>query len=202
VLEVSKHIPENQIPGFLRFEQGADNQKNYPEIHAHFSLGPGFGKTQWGICIAHFTCEHSACFLLTQKQLRSAIASGGFMVPPHRGKYDLACTASTDPYTQCGFEKRICISHVDDFLIHHLPNKYLGTRFGVDEFEFRRQIESLLKIANNGHRPSELFLTETSLRDGEYSKDYYEPVREDVIAAIPSKASNVLSVDVVRVKQS
>ena len=32
--------------------------------------------------------------------------------------------AASNIYTKSGLEKVICISHFDDFLIHHLPNKY------------------------------------------------------------------------------
>jgi SAM-dependent methyltransferase len=193
VLDLSKHLPEREIPGFFRYEISSGNQVNYPEFHRLYHWDPGSVRRRGEHVLAYFTGEHSACYLLTQRQLRSAIASGGYLVPPHRGKYDLACTAATDPYTQCGFQKLICISHVDDFLVHHLSNKYLGTRYGVDDPEFRRQIRVLLKIEQNGHSPVQLFSTETALQDGEYSKDYYELAREEVISAIPDGISNVLS---------
>ena len=92
--------------------------------------------------LAYFTNEHAACYLLTQKQLRNAIQSGGFLVSPHEGPYDLLCTAATDPYTQCGFKKMICISHLEDFIVPHLSSKYAG-KLGVGDKDFLRQIESL-----------------------------------------------------------
>jgi len=187
-------LPAEEIPGFLRFELAGENLVNYPEFHGHFHWIPKSVRRLGALVTAQFSCEHSACYVLTQQQLRKAIASNGFLVSPHRGKYDMACTASTDPYTQCGFKKVICISQIDDFLVHHLPNKYVGTRFGVEDAEFRRQIQSLLKIADNQGCASALFPTETKLRDGAYSKDYYEPVRDDVISEIPESASSVLSV--------
>ena len=143
---------------------------------------------------AFFTNEHSACYALTRAQLRRAIDSGGFLVAPHEGKYDLLCTAATDPYTQCGMKKLICISRIEDFLVHHLPNKYVGTTFGVDDHEFRRQVDILSRTCGNGHPPTSLFPTETKLKHARHSKNYYEPVSEELYSLIPSRARNVLSV--------
>ncbi len=113
---------------------------------------------------------------------------------PHSEKYDLLCTAATDPYTQCGLKKLMCISRLDDFTIHHLPNKYVGTSFGVDDHELRRQVNALLRAGSNGHRPASLFETETKLPAGRYSKNYYEPVNPAVVSTIPSSTRSVLSI--------
>jgi SAM-dependent methyltransferase len=193
-LEVSAVLSEGEIPGFLRYEECPDGSRNFPEIHGTFHWDPASVRTRGGYTMAFFTNEHAACYALKREQLRRAINSGGYLVEAHADKYDLLCTAATDPYTQCGFQKLICVSHLDDFLIHHLPNKYVGSRFGIDEPELRRQLEMLLRPSSNGHRPSSLFQTETKLWAGWYSKDYYEPVRADVLAAIPEGARSVLSI--------
>ena len=193
-LRVSSALPENEIPGFLRFEQGPGGRLNYPEVHGIFHWDPRTVRSRSEYTLAFFTCEHAACYVLTRGQLRRAIDSGGFLVAPHSEKYDLLCTAATDPYTQCGFQKLICISHLDDFLIHHLPNKYVGTSFGVDDQEFRRQVNVLLRIGKNGHRPGPLYETETKLDYGIYSKSYYEPSRPEVISSVPTSARTVLSI--------
>jgi 2-polyprenyl-3-methyl-5-hydroxy-6-metoxy-1,4-benzoquinol methylase len=193
-LEVSATLPEDEIPGFLRFEDCPDGSRNFPEVHGHFHWDPASVCSRGGNTFAYFTNEHSACYVLTRQQLGRAIDSGGFLVGPHQGKYDLLCTAATDPYTQCGLRKLICISRLEDFLLHHLPNKYVGSTFGVDGPELDRQITALRRIGRNGHRPANLFETETKLQDGSYSKDYYEPVRPEVVAAIPDGARSVLSV--------
>ena len=101
---------------------------------------------------------------------------------------------ATDPYTQCGFKKLICISRIDEFLIHHLPNKYVGTSFGVDKAEFQRQLQALGSTASNGCRPGTLFQNETRLRDGAFSKSYYEPARTELLGAIPVGARKILSI--------
>jgi 2-polyprenyl-3-methyl-5-hydroxy-6-metoxy-1,4-benzoquinol methylase len=193
-LRVSAVLPKDEIPGFVRFEEGPDSSLNYPEVHGIYHWDPRTVRSRSEYTLAFFTCEHAGCYVLTREQLQRAIDSGGFLVEPHSNKYDLLCTAATDPYTQCGFQKLVCISHLDDFLIHHLPNKYVGTSFGVDDHELRRQVEILLRIGRNGHRPITLFETETKLSRGIYSKDYYEPFRPEVVSAIPVGTRTVLSI--------
>ncbi len=193
-LRVNEILNQNEVPGFLRFEQGSDGTVNYPEVHGRFHWDTHSVRVRDSYTLASLTNEHSACYMLTREQLRSAIESRGFLTGPHQGKYDLLCTAATDPYTQCGFQKLICISHLEDFLVHHLPNKYVGSWLGVEERELRRQVEALLRIGRNGKRPTSLFQTESKLPGGRYSKNYYEPVRPEVISAIPSTARNVLSI--------
>lgn len=192
-LEVSEGLAENEIAGFLRYEKGPNGSLNYPEVHGYFHWDPQSVRRRGEQVFAHFTNEHSACYILTRQQLKRALDSGGFLVEPHAGKYDLLCSAATDPYTQCGFEKLTCISRLDDFLVHHLPNKYVGTKFGVNDPELRRQIRSLIKISQNGHRPSSLFPTETKLKDGIYAKNYYEPATPEIMSLIPPDARTVLS---------
>jgi len=192
-LKVSADLPENEIPGFLRYELAPDG-RNYPEVHGIFHWDAESVRTRGDYTLAFFTCEHAACYLLTQRQLRRAIESGGFLVRAHSEKYDLLCTAATDPYTQCGFEKLICVSHLDDFLVHHLPNKYVGTKFGVDDTELRRQVGVLLQMGKKGERPKSLFATETKFRGLRYSKNYYEPVMAEIAPLIPSNARTVLSI--------
>ncbi len=192
--EVSASLPEDEIPGFLRFEQGPDGERNFPEVHGHFHWVPESVQRRNGYVLAFFTNEHAACYVLTRSQLRRAIDSGRFLVAPHSEKYDLLCTAATDPYTQCGLRKLICISHLEDFLVHHLPNKYVGTKFGVNDHELQRQVNALLRIGSNGHRPASLFETETKLKDCQYSKSYYETVHPAVLSTIPNGARSVLSI--------
>src|SRR5262249_6616884 len=158
-----------EIPGFLRFERSAAGCLSYPEVHGHFHWEPESVRTRGSYTLAFFTNEHSACYALTQDQLRQAIRSGGFLVPPHSSRYDLICTAGTDPYTQCGLEKLICISHLEQFSIHHLSNKYVGTGWGVSGAELSRQICTLLRLGKNVNRPTRLLDTETTLIDGWYS---------------------------------
>jgi len=193
-LRVSEVLPENEIPGFLLYEDGPTGARRYAGIHGRFHWDVTSVCRRGPYTFAFLTNEHSACYLLTQRQLRQAIGSGGFLVPPHHGKYDLACTASTDPYTSCGFRKLVCISHVEDFLVHHLPDKYTGREFTPEEQSFDKQREALLAIAREGGNRPYLLPIETKLPDLHMSKEYYEPVKQEVIGAIPGSVQSLLSV--------
>jgi 2-polyprenyl-3-methyl-5-hydroxy-6-metoxy-1,4-benzoquinol methylase len=192
-LDVTEALQQDEIAGFLRIEKGANGEENYPDIHAYFHWDPTSVRSRGRYTLAHFTNEHAACYVLTQAQLKTAIGSGGFLVDPHEEKYDLLCTAATDPYTQCGLKKLIPFSHLDEFTVHHLSNKYVG-KVGIPVPEFRGQIEELFRIAEGQAAPAPLFNTETNLPRAMYSKDYYEPVNNDVISAVPKTARNVLSI--------
>jgi 2-polyprenyl-3-methyl-5-hydroxy-6-metoxy-1,4-benzoquinol methylase len=193
-LEVSAVLNEDEIAGFLQFERASDGSRTYPGVHAHFHWDPSSVQVRGEYVFAHFTNEHSGCYILSQRQLKQAIHSGGFLVEPHTGKYGMLESATTDPYTRCGFRKLICISHLDSFLVHHLPNKYADTHLGISEAELRRQVNSLLKMGQSGHRPTSFFASQTKMPGAWYSKSYYEPLRSEVISAIPSNARSVLSI--------
>ena len=193
-LKACSVLPEDEIPGFFRFERGASGETNYPDVHGCFHWDCQSVRRRGESVFASFTNAHSACYVLTRRQLQKAIASGGFLVGPHRGRYDLLCTAATDPYTQCGFQKVVGISDFDDFLIHHLPNKYVGSRFGVNELELRRQVAVLLQIGRDGCCPRPIFPTESKLMDTKYSAHYYRPIADKIISAIPNGVRSVLSI--------
>ncbi len=192
-VDVTTALQQDEIAGFLRIEKGANGEESYPDIHENFHWDPASVRRRGAYTIAHLTNDHAACYVLTSTQLRMAIQSGGFLVDPHEEKYDLLCTAATDPYTQCGMKKHIPVSHIDDFAVHHLSNKYAG-RVGISAAELRDQTEALIRIADWRIAPRPLFSTETKLARGLYSKDYYEPVSEDVISEVPRTARNVLSI--------
>ncbi|MCK1328786.1 MULTISPECIES: methyltransferase domain-containing protein [unclassified Bradyrhizobium] len=193
-LKASELLPSDEIAGFLRVEFGSDRELNYPDVHAHFHWDPSSVKRHGEYTLAHFTNEHAASYVLTRNQLRRALDSGKFDVGPHEGKYDLPCSAATDPYTQCGLKKLIPISHLDEFTVHHMSNRYVGS-MGVSADGFDRQINVLMGIANGALRtPRSQFSAETRLFRATYSKDYYEPVMEQIASRIPSSARNVLSI--------
>ena len=190
-LRAQEVLPANEIVGFFRYEEGPSGAVNFPEVHGHFHWDPGSVRTRGGYTFAYFTNEHSACYIATRDQMRRAVDSGGFSVGPREGKYDLLCTAATDIYTQCGMRKLICVSHVDDFLVHHLPNRYVGTSYGVDEPALRIQLDVLLQIARGTQRPSSLL--PDSLGQGHYPKDFYEPADGQIVSLVPAQAQRVLS---------
>jgi 2-polyprenyl-3-methyl-5-hydroxy-6-metoxy-1,4-benzoquinol methylase len=193
-LDVSDVLQEGEIAGFFRVEQGPNGSVNYPDVHAYFHWVPSSVRLRGKYTLAHFTNEHAACYVLTRDQLRRAVKSGGFLVEPHDElKYDLICAAATDPYTQCELIKLIPISHFNDFTIQHLSNKYVG-KVGVDAFEMQGQIGALMQNAGKERFSTSLFKTETKLKRGMYSKDYYECPDEEIISMIPREARSVLSI--------
>jgi len=192
-LRVSQVLPENEIPGFLRYESNAKGVRQNISAHGHYHWDSASVCKRGSLTFGAFTNEHAALFLITQKQLRAAIASGHFLVAPYKGKYDLACTAATDPYNSCGFRKLVCISQLDDFLLHHLPDKYTGPEFTEADQEFGKQLKALMALAESGRKPASLFPTETKLPAAKFSKDYYEQVREEIASMIPESARSVLS---------
>ncbi|RFB81081.1 class I SAM-dependent methyltransferase [Methylovirgula sp. 4M-Z18] len=192
-LEVTTSLEEDEIAGFLRVEFGGDGARSYPDVHGHFHWTPLSVRRRGDYTLAHFTNEHAACYVLSRTQLKKVLESGGFDVAPHEGRYDLLCTAATDPYTQCGLTKLIPVSHLDLFTVHHMSNRYVG-KMGVTAEEFSHQTNALLHIAGNGSQAKPLLPTETRLWRGAYSKDYYEPVDEQVTARIPKTARNILSI--------
>ena len=62
----------------------------------------------------------------------------------------MACTAATDPYTNCGFRKVVCISSLEDFLIHHLSNRYVN-QFGISLPAYQEQVQTLIEIRDGVH---------------------------------------------------
>jgi 2-polyprenyl-3-methyl-5-hydroxy-6-metoxy-1,4-benzoquinol methylase len=195
-LKMSAVLPDDRVAGFLRIEKGSDGQTYFPEVHHRFHWIPDSVMSRDDYVFASFSNEHAACYLLTRGQLRQAISSGGFLVGPHQDKYDLLCTAATDPYTQCGFRKVVCISHLDDCTVHHLPNKYLD-RMGTSAVEVNKQVKALL-MNSDGHKTEA-----TLLGPGAgcmrlpfatyYAKSYYEPAQTAVASLLPTRARSVLS---------
>jgi 2-polyprenyl-3-methyl-5-hydroxy-6-metoxy-1,4-benzoquinol methylase len=192
-VQFSEVLPENEVAGFLRYEKSENGAISYPDVHGSYHWDPQSVGSRGAYRFAFFTNEHAACYVLTQRQLRRAIESGGFLVEPHQSEYDLLCAAGTDPYTQCGMRKLICISQFTDSLVHHLPNKYVGA-LGLNAEQFDHQIQALLKIAERSEKPSPLFKIRSHFRDWQLRKDYYEPVRSEFVDLIPAKAKSVLSV--------
>jgi 2-polyprenyl-3-methyl-5-hydroxy-6-metoxy-1,4-benzoquinol methylase len=192
-LKATEQIGGKLLPGFVRFECYPNGKKNYPDVFGSHHWMPGSVTKSGEYVYAKFSNDHSACYILTQAQLKNAIGSGGFLVAPHSGRYDLICSAGNDPYTQCGFERVVCVSHLQMFELHHLSNVYLD-RVGLNEDSFHLQIEALLEILNKKRSGDELFQTLKPLDTPWWDRDYYEPCRHDIIKLIPIDAKEILSV--------
>jgi len=189
-LKLTGCLPEDCISGFLRYEVDGYGKRYFPDAHRRFHWVLNSVEKHGGEIFARFKNDHSAAYMLTRHQLRKAIDSGGYLVSPHEGDYDLRESAATDPYTQCGFRRLLCISLLSDIFIHHMPNVYIG-RMGIGFDELQKQIEALL-ISNNSH--CELFDTCKKLKVRYWDKWFYEDTDPIIIEALSGPNMRILSI--------
>jgi SAM-dependent methyltransferase len=192
-LRVMPGLNPDEIPGFLRYEVNESGRHSFPDVHGSFHWEPESVRKRGKYTVAEFTNDHAGFYLLTQDQLKRAIASGGFLRSPCEGRYDMAVTAATDPYTCCGFKKVICISHLEEFLLHHLSNRYANT-MGIPLAEVKKQIRALNEISEERLPKASLCHCESKLVYKEWYKSYYERANDEVLALVPSEAKSVLSI--------
>ena len=192
-LQLTPQLETDEIAGYLRYEVNQAGEWSLPEAHGMHRWKPESVRKRGPHTIAEFSNDHAAFYLLTRPQLKRAIESGGFLREPYEGRYDMLCTAATDPYTHCGFRKVICITALDDFLIHHLPNRYTG-QLGLPLASMREQVQALLQISDNGHPASMLCNVESKLEHGKWSKSFDEQPLSEAIDMIPPEAKTILSV--------
>lgn len=192
-LEVTSVLPPEYIAGFLRVEWAPDGTKYFSTMHGHYHWDPNsvvqFGQDTF----AYYTNEHSACFIMTRDQLRPCIENGSMLAPAREGQYDMLVTAATDPYTQCGMKKLICISRLDDFSLHHLPNVYCG-RIGLEATVAEREISRLLELPGSDTVSGPLFDGATLLGEPTWDKQYYAAPDQDLLSLVPTTARKILSV--------
>ena len=198
-LRVTDVLPEDQLAGFIRSETDPQGGIHFPDVHFHFHWDAGSVTRIGEHIFAHFTNPHSGCYALTKRQLKQAIASGGFLVPPHGCARQLLETAATDPYTQCGFRKMICVSHIEEFIVPHLSNRYVreplrGGELSAPASDFYAQVRALSSLSKKGNPRSMLFPVENKVLHRRWSKSYYECCQADAIALIPKGVKTVLSV--------
>lgn len=125
-LAVTAILPEKYLAGFLRYEyQNGWPEPFYPDYRSCWKWGKPF-KIK-GYVFAHFNNIHHGGFLLTQKQIAPLIQKWGskFLTNQNFGIADPLVQACTDVYgPQSGYAKVIPISHLEQFRIHHLSNRY------------------------------------------------------------------------------
>lgn len=192
-VRVNGLLPEDEIPGFLRYEIGPNGEEYYSTIHGPYHWEPRSVKRAGKYVLARYTNDHSACFVITREQLERGLKRGGLSRGVRTGRYDKLCTAATEPYTQFGLKKLVPISHLRDFSLHHLPNVYLG-RIGIRRDDADREIEKLLSLEGSTKTLGPLVTTETLLGELSFDKRYYEHRRDDLLQLIPAGTSTVLSV--------
>lgn len=192
-LRATPLLADDEIAGFLRYEVDEAGTRYFLDAHGRYHWKPESGGRRGDYTVAQFTNEHAALYMLTRAQLKRAIGSGNFLRPPYAGRYDMLCTAATDPYTVCGFRKVICISALDDFVVHHLSNRYAG-KWGISWDAFKAQVQTQLDIVEGRHPVSTLCQSETRMLHCEWSKSYYELPIDGLLELVPASARTVLSI--------
>ena len=192
-LQVTPALADDEIAGFLRYEVDGNGAWHVPEAHESAHWKPETAKRRGPHSVAEFSNEHAGVYLLTQSQLKQVVASGNFLRKPYEGRYGLPETAATDPYTCCGFRKVICVSFLQDFLIHHLPDRYIG-QLGTPLSVIQEQAKTLVNISNGVHPATMLCPVESKCMRGRWSRDYDEKPRAELLAALPAGARTILSV--------
>ena len=192
-LMLSEVLPDGDIAGFMRYEMDSTGKRWYPDFLGPYHWLPNSIKKVDKYTFAAFSNIHSACYVLTQNQLKRVISSGGYLVEPHKGRYDLLCSAATDPYTQCGLRKLICISHISDFVVHHLPNRYANV-WGINEDDFQKQIDFMFSLENSERYGQELVPIEKKINHIRWDKMYYDLYDSTLLSLLSPKAKKVLSI--------
>jgi len=195
-LRLAPLLGPEEVAGFLRYEVDQAGKRFLPDVHGAFRWKPESVQRRGSLLVAEFTNEHAAFYLLTRNQLRQAIASGGFVRGPHRGRFELRETAATDPYTSCGFRKVVCVSELESFLIHHTTNRYTGL-FGLSREAFQEQIEAVMEIGDGARVAKTLCQLEPKVfvdTGPSWSKSLYEKPCREWLEAVPKEARSVLSI--------
>lgn len=196
-LEVKEQLAPHQVLGFLRYERYGDGRISYCGVHFHYHWEPESAFRVGEHVFARYTNEHSGLYVLDRAQLQRCIDSGEYLVAPHEGRYDMLVSAATDPYVRCGLERVVCVTRVEDFLLHHLPNVYLG-KIGTEAPDVEVQLAALVSVVEGEAPSGTLFDGSTRLpvRGGSWNKRYYETPRPDLAARFAAPGKRVLSLGV------
>jgi len=167
----SNLLPSNRISGLIQYEFN-EKGKYYPGYHLDFKWDFNSVEVYDHKVFAHFNNVHQATFILTrsqllqigekinfnllviekrsicQKALRRLRKKLNLSVKPIN-KYSVKCKVNTDIYEYGGMKKLICISEIEESLIHHLPNLYIDGAKGrlklrSDELKMEKAIARLL----------------------------------------------------------
>ena len=191
-LDAQDQLASHEVPGFLRTEVGPDGTVYLSSIHSCFKWNPSSVCRRGEEVFAEFTNEHSACYMLTRDHLKRAIDSGGFLVAPHEGRHDMLCAAATDPYTQCGLRRLVCLSRIDDFLLPHLPNKYIGF-MGLSRHLTQIQIDALMEILEDPEKGFSNFEVEPRVWRGHWARNCYESPDPRITDTLGRPGTSVIS---------
>lgn len=192
-LEVDRVLDAGEIAGFLRVERISPEECYVESAHGPYRWDASTLVRRGSWTFASFTNFHSALTMASRAQVQKAIDSGGFVVGPHVGRFGMLECAASDLYTQCGLNRLICISRIEDFMVPHLPNTNC-LKWGLRYEEFLQQTRAFQEIDGSHGWKGSLFEVETHMTRGRWSKNLYERPDPTLLERIPRQAKTVLSV--------
>jgi SAM-dependent methyltransferase len=183
-------LDRNEILGFLRSETTPSGESIITSVNHFFRWRADSVQVRGGEAFARFTNDHSGCFIATRSQLRTALASGGFVVKPHDERYGMLESAASDIYTQCGLNRLLCVSRLTDFVVPHLANKYFD-RMGIPAEELWAQARALQEPLLG--RDTLLIEPQTRVGGFRFSKNLYSPPQPRLEELIPESTRTLLT---------
>ena len=112
----------------LRYESSKGLLKYYPDCHDKFKWDKKSVIKLGHYTFAQFTNHHQGSYIFTKRQLNHIIDNfpTSFTANNKFSYYGRPERVGADLYHLGGLTKLICISHFDNFLLHHIPNKYVN----------------------------------------------------------------------------
>ena len=143
------------IVGFFQYEK-KDNSVWFKSHHPPYSWDESSVKKINRYTLCHHTNLHQGCFVLDQELLDYVKShphpdpwtggnQGTYEKFNPRQLYGPLERSNTDIYRTPGLIKVIPISHLMEFMIWHMPNKYVGGVFGVYSEEMGHILTDLIK---------------------------------------------------------
>jgi 2-polyprenyl-3-methyl-5-hydroxy-6-metoxy-1,4-benzoquinol methylase len=185
-------LPEDHVPGFLRFEEHPDGRRSYCSIHSHYYWDPATIQRHGDLLFCAFTNFHAASYILTRDHLRQVLATGRFAPFPHEGRYSMLESAASGPFLSGALHRLICVSLIDEFMLHHMPNQYLG-KLGIDRDELDAQLSAIRSLADAPPH-DRLFETTTRLDNDRWDRHAYGSLPDEVAAMLGPTVRSVLTV--------
>jgi len=192
-LEVNPLLEADEIPGFLRIEQLSPSEQHMESAHGPYRWNPASVVRRGAHLFAAFSNVHSAATMASRAQVQRAIESGGFLVEPHIGRFGMLECAASDLYTQCGLNRLVCISRIEEFLVPHLTNAN-SLKWGIPYEEFLAQTGALERVAQNQGWTGSLVEIEAHVPRGFWSKNLYEAPDPTILSHFPPTTRTVLSI--------
>ena len=193
-LEVTPTLPPNYVPGFFRYESDSNGNVSLPEIHGSCHWEPDSVERFGERTFARYTNHNMGSYILAKSHLSIAIQSNNYSLVPKRSRCGVIESSVSDVFYDCNLKLEICISDMDNFLIHHMSDRFVGN-LGITRKQLQENIDALMDI-HAGKLPSyRLFETETKLLQRIFDQPYYPRCNFEIVKAVGSKKQkSILSV--------